>query len=209
MPQTTYTYSLANDFPGGLINVQKLELAIQYSTIVTPLIGINTDGDVVQIIFSDALSGADKTTLDGNQSHPAGGLIASTSTTPFVSGVEGMLLIGSLKGASMSTTSDQPIYFTSTKFVVRRIIALNASGTILLATGGIYSGKNKTGNAIVSALQTFTGLTNANKFVDLTLGSVLGTDVQTSQLLYLSLTTAMLTPATCDILVFGDDLSGL
>jgi hypothetical protein len=209
MPQTTYTYSIANDFPGGQVNVEKLQIAIQYSSIVTPLDGINTSGDEVDIVFSDVLSANDKATLDGNQSSPAGGLIATTSTTPFLDDTHRSGILGCLLAANMATTADQPIFMTTNKFVIRKIVAMNASGAILLATGGIYTGKSKGGNALVAATQVFTGLTAANKYVDLTLNGTSLTDVQTTQLLYLSLTTAMLSAGTCDIMIVGDDMSGI
>ena len=82
MAQTTYTYSIVNDFPDGKVNTAKLDAAIRASTIITALNYINTSGDVLTIIFKDQLSTADKTTLDGDTTHPAGGLIASTDNTP-------------------------------------------------------------------------------------------------------------------------------
>lgn len=78
---TTYTYSIANDFPpgggSGKINPSNFVSEIQASSIVTALTGVNTDGDVASVFFKDALSVADKTTLDGNTTGPAGGLIAA------------------------------------------------------------------------------------------------------------------------------------
>ena len=82
MASSTYTYSIANDFPDGRANPNKLDTAIRESSIITALDCINTAGDVLSIIFRDALSPADKTTLDGNTTGPAGGLIASTDNTP-------------------------------------------------------------------------------------------------------------------------------
>lgn len=79
---TTYTYSIAGDCPDGVVNTEKLHTAIETSSIVTALAGIDTNGDVMKINFKDALSTADKTTLDNNATGPAGGLIASTDNTP-------------------------------------------------------------------------------------------------------------------------------
>lgn len=78
----TYTYSIANDFPGGAVNVSKLSTEIQASSIVTALDYINTNGDAIAIVFKAELSAEDKTTLDGNQTGPAGGLIAQHDNTP-------------------------------------------------------------------------------------------------------------------------------
>lgn len=96
---TTYTYSTASDFPSGKINSAKLDAAIRASNIATALDRIDTAGDEVDIIFKDALSDADKTTLDGNATGPAGGLIASTDTSPTipVNGVQFMDANGNVK----------------------------------------------------------------------------------------------------------------
>lgn len=77
MPNTTYTYSKAADFPNGSINPTKLQKEIAASAIITALDHISTEGDVVRIVFKDALSATDKTILDGDISSPAGGLIAA------------------------------------------------------------------------------------------------------------------------------------
>jgi hypothetical protein len=78
--ETSYSYTISTDFPGGEINSTKLTTDIENS-IVTALERIDTDGDSVDIIFDDALSAGDKTTLDGDTSAPAGGLIAGNGTT--------------------------------------------------------------------------------------------------------------------------------
>jgi hypothetical protein len=81
MAETTYTYSLASDFPDGAINSTKLVAEIAASSIVTALERIDTVGDVVDIIFKDALSAGDKTTLDNDATGPSGGLIAAHDST--------------------------------------------------------------------------------------------------------------------------------
>src|SRR5579885_270086 len=74
-----FIYSIANDFPGR-------QFTDTISDILTRLIndqitsaslnGISSDGVNVTIEFSGPISEAAKQTLDGNQSAPAGGLIA-------------------------------------------------------------------------------------------------------------------------------------
>jgi hypothetical protein len=83
---TTYTYSKANDFPGGLVNVANLENEILASNIITALrvIVVNPNGDDtdrIDIIFKDVLSASCKTLLDADISGPAGGLIAVHNNT--------------------------------------------------------------------------------------------------------------------------------
>jgi len=74
---TKYTYSIASDFPGAAVNTTTLQNEIQASSIVTALDRIDTAGDVIDIWFKDALSVADKTTLDNDATGPSGGLIAT------------------------------------------------------------------------------------------------------------------------------------
>jgi len=87
MAEHTYTYSLATDF-GGAINSSKLTLEIAASSIVIALERIDTAGDVVDIVFKDSPSQADKTVLDGGvtqteESPPiAGSLLVLHDSTP-------------------------------------------------------------------------------------------------------------------------------
>ena len=84
MAQTTYTYSIAADMPGGAVNPSNLQSEIQNSDITISLDGINTSGDVLDIVFNDALPAADKTLLDGDATGPAGGLLAAHDNGPTV-----------------------------------------------------------------------------------------------------------------------------
>lgn len=81
MAETTYFYTTA-DFPESKVCVNNLVAEIRKSTILTALSTINTSGTSVDIVFKAALSTADKTTLDGDISGPAGGLIAAHSSIP-------------------------------------------------------------------------------------------------------------------------------
>jgi len=91
----TITYSLSLDAPGGLINGDKLAAAISASAISVALgpIAVMPDQDLFSVGFKDALSAADRATLDGDNGsggtdgspsgvHPALGLIQSTDNTP-------------------------------------------------------------------------------------------------------------------------------
>ena len=84
MAETTYPYTLASDFPNGQINAEKLENEIYASAITRALsrIDVNTQAGTVDIVFLDALSAGDKTTLDGDTTGPAGGLIAAHDNSP-------------------------------------------------------------------------------------------------------------------------------
>lgn len=206
MPAQTITYSLSQDFPGGAINSSKLQIAIQNSSIVTPLQEIDTAGDVVKIIFTNTLSAGDRTTLDNNQSHPAGGLIASTDTTPFLDNTNRFVILGYLANANLNSTSDQTIYMQSSAYILRRITCFTASGTPTLAVGGIYSGKLKTGTAIVPATQIYTAL-GIGKYLDLTLNAIVGSSTGSNNVVYFNLTTANGSAMTMNIALWGDDLT--
>lgn len=76
MPMTKYTYSIQNDFPCSGFNSNRLTQQILDSSITTTLDRIDSHGDTVDIWFTAALSASERTTLDGNTTGPAGGLIA-------------------------------------------------------------------------------------------------------------------------------------
>lgn len=107
MAETTYTFSIKNDFPpgsgSGAVNlpalIQQLDAALDAATITTQRMRVDTgagpastgpgspvdDEDRLDITFADALTTGEKTTLYGDTVNPAGGLIAahsSAATTP-------------------------------------------------------------------------------------------------------------------------------
>lgn len=82
MPATPYTYSIANDFPGGAVNGGRLSDEIKASAITIALDGVGGEGDVLTITFKAALSAGDKTILDGDAVGPAGGLISAHNNAP-------------------------------------------------------------------------------------------------------------------------------
>jgi hypothetical protein len=89
MAVTTYPYSIANDFPGGAVDVSNLwdEISATGSGITIQLDDIiinpnENDPDLIHINFKDALSAGEKTTLDGDTTNPAGGLIAVHNNVP-------------------------------------------------------------------------------------------------------------------------------
>jgi hypothetical protein len=120
----------------------------------------------------------------------------------------GQILLGQLIGANMNSTSDQQIVIFSApaKYIIRRIVATNASISLTTAVGGIYPAVSKGGTAIVANSQVYSGLSASGKFVDLTVASgyTSGGDVLTVKSIYLSLTTPQGAAATADIEVYGD-----
>lgn len=133
-----------------------------------------------------------------------GGTIAgATITSPGVS-----RLLGKLIGANMNVTTDQAIPISgAASYVVRKVIAANASANLTLAAGGVYTATAKGGSALVAAAQVYSALSSAVKFVDCTIAAIGTTDLRTESNLYLSLTAAQGSAATADVYVYGDVLS--
>jgi predicted solute-binding protein len=84
-----------------------------------------------------------------------------------------------------------------------RIYVTNASTSLTLAAGGIYTATSKGGTAIVAAGQVYSALTSSSKTLQTTIAV---TDTRTESTLYLSLTTAQGSAATADVYVFADVL---
>ena len=60
---STYNYSIANDTANALLNNGVLSAAISASTISVSLDTINSDGDIISIIFTSAISASEEITL--------------------------------------------------------------------------------------------------------------------------------------------------
>lgn len=119
--------------------------------------------------------------------------------------LKGFGLLGTIT-ADMNIATDQEIAMASTNYIIRYIVACNASLSLTTAAGGVYAAASKT-TAIVAAGQVYSALTAAAKFVDLTLTTEATQNVRTEASIYLSLTTPQGAAATADIYVFGQDLS--
>jgi hypothetical protein len=116
-------------------------------------------------------------------------------------------MLGSLLGANLNSTADQAIPIAAAKYVIRRIVVTNASGTPTLAVGGVYTAASKGGSAVVAATQAFSGLTGGTVSLDLTIAAAgIGVALTAAQL-FLSLTTAQGSAMTADLYVFGDALA--
>lgn len=116
----------------------------------------------------------------------------------------GGVCVACLKGANMNSTSDQLIPMDCNRYIIRRITAMNASTSLTLAVGGIYTATSKGGSAVVAATQVWSTLTGSTKFLDMTLASITTTDWRTEPALYLSLTTSQGGSATVDLYIYAD-----
>ncbi len=117
------------------------------------------------------------------------------------------MAVGRLLTANMNSTADQAIPINlptgTTTYNIRQIIVTNASTSLTLAAGGVYTATSKGGTAVVAAAQLYSALTSSTKSLALTLGN---TDARTETTLYLSLTTAQGSAATADVYVIADVL---
>jgi hypothetical protein len=117
------------------------------------------------------------------------------------------IILFQLTAANMNITTDQA--FTKllgfTNFLITRIRAVNSSGSLTTAAGGIYTGAAKAGNAIVAAGQAYATLTGATIGMDLTIAAV-GNGLQTVTPI-LSLTTGQGSAMTADFYVLGVPLT--
>jgi hypothetical protein len=111
----------------------------------------------------------------------------------------------------MNSTSDQSFLpfggGAPPSYVITHIRAVNASISLTLAVGGIYTAASKGGNALVAAGQVYSALTGSTIGLDLTLAAV-GAGLQ-SAIPILSLTTAQGATATADLYIFGRLITGL
>lgn len=116
-------------------------------------------------------------------------------------------LIGRLLSANFNSTADQAIEMFNAleqRFRVTKITVENTSvNGMNTAVGGIYPAASKGGTALVANTQVYTGLTNANTALDLTLATPNAIQPGNTTL-YFSLTTPQGAAATADIYVFGD-----
>lgn len=112
--------------------------------------------------------------------------------------------IFSLIGANMNTTADQAFApsFVFSRFMVTSVIAMNASTSLTLAAGGIYTGTSKGGSAIVGASQVYSGLTGPTQVINPVLG-VAGQTLFNSSAANLSLTVPQGSAATANFYIMG------
>lgn len=131
--ETTYTYSIENDFEQGLYTYQ-LRLEISNSSIATPIAYIVTNDDVVNIVFTDELSSEDQATLASlvtnhapqqNKEimidyYPA---VINTANTNFVKlgrfQHEGIINVGNINGIDIVSNMDAGATSYTVKIVCR------------------------------------------------------------------------------------------
>ena len=115
-------------------------------------------------------------------------------------------LLFKLIGANMNSTSDQAFIKNGgfSRYVINQIIADNASTSLTLAAGGIYTGAGKSGVIVVAAAQAWAALISS--IINL-IPALANSNSRTEAGLFLSLTVAQGSAATCDFYVYGTALS--
>lgn len=115
----------------------------------------------------------------------------------------------SIRAANFNSTADQACVIAAgvTAWTPTVIITTNCTASLTLAAGGVYPTTSKGGTALVAAAQIYTALTASTVVLGLTLAANIATIRYTATTVYLALTTAQGTAATCDFYVWGRDLT--
>ena len=116
-------------------------------------------------------------------------------------------LLASAQGVNVNAVGDTvaAILNDSGSYSVQNIIVANASINLTTAELAVYTGAGATGTAIKSAY-ALSGNSSSAKVVE-TAATV--TDAQTTDKLYIRCTTVQGAAATCDVYIYGYDLSFL
>jgi hypothetical protein len=113
----------------------------------------------------------------------------------------GYLQLGALIGANGSVTTDQGFEIQGClECIIDKIIICHSSGAPDALAGGLYTRKNKGGEAILPATQSFAGLTGA-PYSMISFSPIEA--IREADFLYFSPTVANVAPITFDIYVFG------
>lgn len=123
-------------------------------------------------------------------------------------------VISSIRGANFNTTSDQampvPPQVLSYRITAFSVTNCTNANPPTSAVGGLYTAASKGGTAIVANTQVYSAITGSSYVLNLTLAAATNITLYqqaTVGTIYLSLTTAHGTASTCDVYMFGDDLT--
>lgn len=158
---------------------------------------ITTKGDII------TRNGSDNVRLGVGSNGQ--GVVAVSAATTGLQYRNGYILLGSVV-ANANTTGDSEITILAAKYIIRRIIAHDASISLTTVAGGVYTAAAKGGSAIVAAAQVYSALTAAAKFLDLTLQAPATTDYLTGTSIFFSPTTPQGAAATLTIEAWGEML---
>lgn len=108
------------------------------------------------------------------------------------------------QSVSLAATGDVTtlVAMEATKYIVRRITLSNFSGNAAAVNVGVFTAATGGGTAIVADAALGANAI-ANGYKDLTLAAAANANVQTSQVLYVNVSTGN-TAVTCDVNLYGD-----
>lgn len=112
------------------------------------------------------------------------------------------------RDVDMQSTADQSFRkcYAGDSYVIDRIFAkCGSGGASVTCLGGIYDGAGKSGNTLVSALQSWVTLAS-NVIVTPTLAALVGAKVLSNTPI-VSLSTGSLAACTADFFIWGYDIS--
>lgn len=118
-------------------------------------------------------------------------------------------VLGLLRGASFNSTADQAIAISPsvTAYQITGIVITNCSTSLTLAVGGFYPATSKGGTPVVAATQVYSALTGSTLLLNATVAATPLVTRYAASTIYLSLTTAQGSAATCDVYIVGVDLT--
>lgn len=119
--------------------------------------------------------------------------------------LSGYGLLGSVTGVDLNTgATDTPVTMLSANYIVRRVVATNASINLTAATAGVFNTAGGVGT--IAADQALATLTAAGLFMDLVLSAPGTTTRQTAAQLFVRCGTPQGAAATADFYIFGEKL---
>ncbi len=111
--------------------------------------------------------------------------------------------LGAVTGVNLNDDdSDNAISISASRYRIDMITVENASTSITTATAGVWTGAGETGT-LLAAAQSLAALTASTKFKDLTLESIVASDVRTEASIRFRVKTAQGGAATATVRVFG------
>lgn len=118
-------------------------------------------------------------------------------------------VLGTLRSANFNSVADQtiPIVSSVTAFQITSIVVTNCSASLTTAVGGFYPTTAKGGTPIVAAIQAYSALTGTTVLLGATVAATPLVTRYTVASVFLALTIAQGTAATCDVYVVGNDLT--
>ena len=159
---TTYTYSIANDFPNAAFKSNTLRNEIIAAGIGTNLSHIESLGDIVSIIFTVALTVGEKTILDN---------IVGGHNEAEGEGITGSMLFKNIVIEQPTSSENFLMFFTDVELFTTRIVGsvVGSSSPSVTWTLKYDPNRNGTGTEILSGGFITSGTTDIASFTSATI----------------------------------------